>query len=97
MLTHFSTKWNLGNVTNFNLTLTPTPCSPNRKSDMTTGHIIRNWKNRFFVLQMANEGNRKVFRLLYYKEQANYEDTPPTGAVTIAGARTSVNDAPAGL
>jgi len=37
------------------------------------GHIIRNWKNRFFVLQMANEGSRKCFRLLYYKEQANYE------------------------
>jgi len=61
------------------------------------GHIIRNWKNRFFVLQMANEGSRKVFRLLYYKEQANYEDTPPTGAVTIAGATTSLTDAPAGF
>jgi hypothetical protein len=37
------------------------------------GHIIRNWKNRFFILQMANEGSRKCFRLLYYKEQNNYE------------------------
>ena len=95
MLIHFSTNWNLGDVTNLNPTPTPHPFD--RKSDVTKGHIIRNWKNRFFVLQMANEGSRKVFRLLYYKEQANYEDTPPTGAVTIAGARTSVNDAPAGL
>jgi hypothetical protein len=66
-------------------------------NDGFPGHIIRNWKNRFFVLQMANEGNQKVFRLLYYKEQANYEDTPPTGAVTIVGATTAVNDAPPGL
>ena len=39
------------------------------------GHIIPNWKNRFFVLQMANEGTRKVFRLLYYKEQVGAHET----------------------
>lgn len=61
------------------------------------GHLIRNWKNRFFVLQMANEGSRKVFRMLYYKEQANYEDTPPQGAITIPGASVAPSDAPAGF
>jgi hypothetical protein len=61
------------------------------------GHLIRNWKNRFFVLQMANEGSRKVFRLLYYKEQANYEDTPPQGAITVPGSSVALSDAPAGF
>jgi hypothetical protein len=62
-----------------------------------SGHLIRNWKNRFFVLQMANEGSRKVFRLLYYKEQANYEDTPPQGAITVPGSTISMSSAPAGF
>jgi serine/threonine protein kinase len=61
------------------------------------GHFIPNWKNRFFVLQMANEGSVKCFRLLYYKEQANYEDTPPTGAITVLGATVVKTDAPAGF
>jgi len=46
---------------------------------------------------MANEGSRKVFRLLYYKEQANYEDTPPQGAITVPGSTISMSDAPAGF
>lgn len=50
------------------------------------GHLIRNWKNRFFVLQMANVGNQKCFHLHYYKEQQNYEDTPPTGGIPLLGA-----------
>lgn len=59
------------------------------------GHIIRNWKTRFFVLAISNQGDKKCYHLLYYKEQQNYEDTPPTGAISLLGAKLTPHmDAP---
>jgi hypothetical protein len=71
--------------------------SPRLPTPSRSGHIIRNWKNRFFVLTIANEGARKCYRLLYFKDQSDWEDTPPTGAITILGASFKVDDAPAGM
>eukprot|EP00616_Rhizochromulina_sp_CCMP1243_P000571 CAMPEP_0118962490 /NCGR_PEP_ID=MMETSP1173-20130426/811_1 /TAXON_ID=1034831 /ORGANISM="Rhizochromulina marina cf, Strain CCMP1243" /LENGTH=529 /DNA_ID=CAMNT_0006910763 /DNA_START=57 /DNA_END=1646 /DNA_ORIENTATION=+ len=65
---------------------------------MKQGHIVRNWKNRFFVLQLANVGVTKCYHLHYYKEQQNYEDTPPTGAVNLHNATLNPStDAPSGM
>lgn len=58
---------------------------------------MKNWKNRFFVLKIANEGSRKCYRLLYFKDQADWEDTPPTGAITILGATLKTDGSPGGM